>query len=77
MLSFMFISDVYMSLIPDKTTFNKYWGYRELGVLKSTKTAPGKLDLIGIVNETVYKTESIFTGLGHGKSAYFLPLSLP
>ena len=30
------------------------------------------MGLVGIVNATVYETELIFRGLGHGKFSYFL-----
>ena len=74
LLSLMVISDVHSSFIPNKTTFNKYcltqWISKLLGsfeILWVRQYLVNFMGLAGIVYTTVYKTEPIFTGLGHGK----------
>ena len=74
LLSFMVMSDVYRSFIPNKTVFTRYF------IIQRISKLPGSFEihrvrlyllnftgLAGIVNATVYWTEPIFTGLRHGK----------
>ena len=61
LLNFMVSSGVYRSFIPNKNTFIKYC-FTEL-----RQHLANFMDLAGIVDATVYKTEPIITGLGHGK----------
>ena len=72
-LSFMVISDVYTSYIPNKTTFTEYcitqWiselhGSFEIHWVKQYLV--NFTGLLGIVNANVYMTERILTGLWHG-----------
>ena len=73
-LSFMVISNVYKSIVSNKTTFTKYcltqWISRLPGALKSTElgsTWQISVGLADIVNAAVYKTGPVLSGLGHGK----------
>ena len=74
LLSFKVTSDLYMSFIPNKTAVDKY------SVTHWISKLPGSFEiqwvrqclvkftgLAGRVNTPVYRTEPIFTGLGHGK----------
>ena len=76
--SIMVISDVNRPFIPNKIPCIKYC------TIQWIQTLPGSSEnhwvrqfllvftgLAEIVNTTFYKTEAIFTGLGHGKSSYF------
>ena len=69
LLSFTVISDIYRSFIPHKTTFTKH-----CFIPQSFEILVNFTGLVGIVNATVYQTEPIFTGHGHGKSSWFLTL---
>ena len=76
---FTVISGLYRYFIPNKTTFTKYcltqWISKLPGsfefhwVRQSVENFTG---LVGIINAPVYKTEPIFTGLGHGQWSYCL-----
>ena len=79
----MIISDVYKAFIHNKTTFTKYcltlWISKLPGSIEIHGVRQYQVDfmaLAGIVNATVYKTEPIFTGLGHGKLSWFLTLQV-
>ena len=74
LLSFIVISDIYKSFIPNKTTFTQYC------LSQCISKLPGSFEihwvrqylvnftgLADIVNTTVFKTEAIFAGLGHDK----------
>ena len=70
------------SFIPNKTIFTKYcftqWISKlpkSFGIHWVRQYLVHFMVLAGIVNETVYKTELIFTGLGHGKFSEFLALT--
>ena len=71
-LSFTVISDVYWFFIPNlhllsTVLVNGFQSPQQLWNPMS-KIVPGKfMGLAGIVNTTDYKTEPIFTVLGHGK----------
>ena len=75
LLSFIVISIVYMSFIPNLTAFTKYrltqWISKLTGALKSTERGSTCLvnftGFVGIVNATVCKAKPIVIGLGHGK----------
>ena len=73
LLRFTIISDVYRSLIWNKTTFTKHCLTQWISkLLRSFEIHRVRLYLVnftsvaGMVNATVYKTETIFTGLRHG-----------
>ena len=72
------ISDVYTYLIPNKTTFIKHcltpWISKLREIYWVRQYLVNFTGLPGIVNVTVYKTEPIFTGLGHGKLSWFWTL---
>ena len=67
-------SDVYRSFMSNKTTFTKYFLIQLISKLLGSfeiywvrQCLVNFTGLAGIMNETVYKTEPIFTGLGHSK----------
>ena len=73
-LNFMVISDVYRSFISNKSAFTKYsltqWIlklFRSFEIHCVRQYQVNFKGVMGIVNATVYKTEPIFIGLGHGK----------
>ena len=75
--------DVRRSFIPNKTTFTKYcltqWIsklHRSFEIHWVRQYLMNFTGLVGTVNTTVYKTEPILTGLGHGKLSWFSTLSL-
>ena len=75
------ISNDYKSFIPNKTTFTKYCLTQGISKFHGSfeihwvrQHLVNFMNLATIVNTTVYKTESIFTGLGHGKLSWFLTL---
>ena len=79
--SFMVISDVYRSFTQNKTTFTEYFLTQWISKLPGSfeihwvkQYLVNFMALVDIVNATVYKTESIFTGLGHGKLSQFITL---
>ena len=81
--SFTVISDAYRTFIPNKTTFTKYCFTQWISKLPRSfeihcvrQYLVNFMGLAGMVNVTVYKTEPIFKGLGHGKLSLFLTLSL-
>ena len=72
--SFTVISNVYRGLIGNETTFTKYCFAQWISKLPGSfeihwvrQYLINFMGLVGIVNANVYKTEPIFTGLGHGK----------
>ena len=67
-LSFMVISDVYRSLITNKTIRNKHCS-EEFEVHWVGQYLVNFTSLAGTVKATVSKTEAILTGLRHGKSS--------
>ena len=74
LLSSMIISDVYRSLIPNKTTSTKYClsGFQSsMGVTQYWSNFMG---LAGIVSAIVYKTKQIFNGLRSCNLSLFLTL---
>ena len=78
--SLMAISDSYRCLIQNKTTKNclTQW-ISSLPVsfeIHRVRYLVNFTGLAGIINAPVYKTEPIFTGLGHGKLSWFLTLLL-
>ena len=57
--------------------FHKKYIYQLLSYSYPSKAVPGKFEeFVGIVNATIYKTGSIFTGLGHGKLSYILKIGM-
>ena len=73
-LSFVVISDVYMPIIPKKTTFTKpyftQWMSKRPGSFEIywvRQCLVNFTGLAGIINATLYKTEPNFTDLGHSK----------
>ena len=73
-VTFVVISDVYRAFIRNKTTFTKYCLTQWISKLPGSfeidwvrQYMVNLMGLLGIVNASVYKTELIFTGLGHGK----------
>ena len=75
-LSFVVIYDVYMSFIPNKSTFTKHcrtpWISKFLGSFGQYLVY--FLGLVDIANTTVYKTEPILTGVGHDILSQLLTL---
>ena len=70
------ISDVNRSFTPNKTMFTEYCLTQWISKL------PGSFEIhwvnftgvVGLVNAIIYKTELIFSGIGHGKFSIFLTL---
>ena len=74
LLSVTVIYYVFRSFIRNKTTCIKYCLARWISIHCVRQYMVNFTGLAGIVNTTVYKTEPILTGLGHGKSSRFLTL---
>ena len=62
-------------LILNQTIFTKYRFARRISNLPVGQYLVNITGLAGIENKTVYKTEPIITGLGHGKLFEFLTSS--
>ena len=68
LLRFMVISDVYRTIIWNKTAFTKYCLTEWISKIHWLRLYQVNfMGQAGITNATVYKTKPIFTGLGHGK----------
>ena len=74
LLSFTVILKVHMFFITNRTAFTKYYLTKWISKLCGSfeihwvrQYLINFTGLAGIVNTTVYKTEPIFTGIGHGK----------
>ena len=70
--NFTVISNVYMSFIPNKTTFTKncltQWISKLPGSFEihwAKQYLVNFTGLMGMVNVTIYKTKPVFTGLWH------------
>ena len=73
-VSFMVISDVYGSFIPNSTTFSKYCFRQWISKLTDSfeihrvrQYLENFTELADKINAIVYKSETIFTGLEHSK----------
>ena len=73
-LSFRLISDIYKSLIPNKTRFTKYCVTHWISKLPRSfeihwvsQFLVNFMGLAGIVNAIVYNTKPVFTGPRYGK----------